>query len=179
MVPAGRVANIALNVFLIVAGTLTCADIVQRYATSKRVAARGDATRQAAQVPSPGSPVSVPGVEWNKTGRPTLVFGISTGCHFCSASAPFYKRLLTKTGAGLSMMAVAPEPVDQTRLYLNRLGIPISNVRQAALADVGIRGTPTLVVVDRSGRVIKSWRGFLTPERERQVLDFTSAIPGQ
>jgi hypothetical protein len=73
-------------------------------------------------------------------------------------------------------MALAPDPVEQTRFFLARLGVSIADVRQAPLASAGIRGTPTLVVVDRSGRVIRSWRGFLSPEGEQEVVTVASSL---
>ena len=72
------------------------------------------------------------------------------------------------------MVAVAPEPVDQTREYLKTLGVGINAVLQATLADVGIRGTPTLVFVNRSGVVKKVWRGELSSNLEQEVMDFVS-----
>jgi hypothetical protein len=37
-----------------------------------------------------GMKISLPGVDWSRSKR-TLVFALSTGCHFCSESAPFYQ----------------------------------------------------------------------------------------
>lgn len=32
----------------------------------------------------------VPGVDWNKDGQ-TLLLALSTGCHYCTESAPFFR----------------------------------------------------------------------------------------
>jgi hypothetical protein len=124
--------------------------------------------------PALGNRFALPGEDWGKSRNGTLVFGISTGCHFCTQSVPFYKRLLTLVGTGIATIAVAPEPVEQIRPYLSGLGVAISDLRQIHFADVGIRGTPTLIFVNRAGQVERVWRGALSDDREREVVDFVS-----
>src|SRR5262249_34264823 len=42
-----------------------------------------------------GKVISLPDTNWEKNGQ-TLVLALSTGCHFCTESAPFYKELVQK-----------------------------------------------------------------------------------
>jgi hypothetical protein len=164
-----RAASIALNALLIVTCGLTCADIVRSFIS------RRAASHLINRGPAQGVQFALPGEDWAKERTETLVFGISTHCHFCTESAPFYKRLLTSVGGGIGLVVIAPEPVEQTRLYLGQLGLDINDVRQIPIMQVGIQGTPTLVFVDRRGRVERAWTGSLSPDREQEVIQFASA----
>jgi hypothetical protein len=52
--------------------------------------------------------------------------------------------------------------------------IPVSDVRQAAFSTLRVAGTPTLLLVDRAGRVTRTWVGKLRPDAENDV--FAAAI---
>ena len=43
-------------------------------------------------------------------------------------------------------------------------------MRHSALRDIGVEGTPTLLLVDESGKVIASWVGKLGPDQEAAVF---------
>ena len=62
---------------------------------------------------------SLPGVDWGKNGR-TLVLAISTGCHFCTDSAPFFQRISKERPANTKLLAVLPQTADESRKYLRR-----------------------------------------------------------
>jgi hypothetical protein len=98
---------------------------------------------------------------------------LQAGCHFCSESAPFYQRLARETAqkSGVHLVAVLPQDVAEGSKYLNSLGVPIEDVRQAQLDALGVSGTPTLILIDGKGVVMKSWVGKLSGDREAEVLD--------
>ncbi|MBV9923669.1 MAG: hypothetical protein JOZ96_01410 [Acidobacteria bacterium] len=118
-----------------------------------------------------GVKLPVPGVEWG-AGERTLVMALSTGCHFCTDSAPFYQRLAQERAKNpnLRLVAVFPQAVAQGQEYLNRLGVSVDDVRQAQFAPLGVSGTPTLIVANREGLVEASWQGRLSGEKEAEVL---------
>jgi hypothetical protein len=119
-----------------------------------------------------GEQVPLKNVDWSANST-TLVFGLNTQCHFCTASAPFYKDLVTKVSRkkDLHLLAVLPQPEKESREYLGKLGVGIEDVREQNLASIPIGGTPTLLLVDARGRVTQSWVGKLTPESEAKVLE--------
>jgi hypothetical protein len=108
------------------------------------------------------------GVDWAKNHR-TLVIVISTACHFCKDSLPFYRKLDTPA-AGVKMVAVLPQPVTEARQYLDNAGVHVDDIRQIALSKIGVRATPTLLLVNDAGIVTDVWVGRLEPEKETQVL---------
>ena len=112
---------------------------------------------------------SLPGVDWGKNGR-TLVLAISTRCHFCTDSAPFFKRIYKERPKDLKLVAVLPQPVEESRKYLDGEGVHVDEVRQAAPESIGVAGTPTLLLVDARGKVSDVWRGKLQPDDEEKVI---------
>jgi thiol-disulfide isomerase/thioredoxin len=112
---------------------------------------------------------SLPGVDWAKNKR-TLVLAISTQCHFCTDSAPFFQRIQKETAKDVKMVAVLPQRVDDSRKYLEREGVQVDDVKQATLNTIGVSGTPTLLLVDDSGKVADAWQGKLQPDQEGAVL---------
>lgn len=117
-----------------------------------------------------GKAISLPDMDW-KSGNQTLVLVLSTGCHFCTESAPFYKGVIQKRNQwSTRLVAVLPQPVEAGRKYLSDLGITVDEVRQATPASLGVRGTPTLLLVNKDGVITSSWRGKLPPEKELEVM---------
>lgn len=113
------------------------------------------------------------GVDWAKNHR-TLVLAISTTCHFCKDSIPFYRKL-GATGT-VKMVAVLPQPVTEAQQYLGSAGVHIDEVKQIPLGNLGVRATPTLLLVNSDGVVTDVWTGQLQPDKETQVLN---AIAGK
>jgi hypothetical protein len=112
---------------------------------------------------------TLPGVDWGKNGR-TLVLAISTQCHFCPESAPFFRTVVAKARKGIKIVAVLPQPVDAARNYLNGEGVHVDQIEQADLNRIGVRGTPTTLLVNSSGTVTNMWVGRLEPTEQGQAL---------
>ncbi len=111
----------------------------------------------------------LPGVDWRKNGR-TLVLALSTQCHFCTDSAPFLRRVQQEAGKKVKLVAVLPQPVAEGEQYLTGEGVHVDQVRQAPLGTIGVRGTPTMLLVNGSGTVMKVWTGKVQTGQEDQVL---------
>ena len=121
--------------------------------------------------PIAGTNVALPGFDWSGSNK-TVVLALSSKCHFCSESAPFYQRLNDEVAQlrDARLIAVFPQEVDEAKQYLSALGVKIEDVRNASLNSIGVNGTPTLVIIDSKGRIEQSWVGKLSPEREAEVI---------
>jgi hypothetical protein len=119
-----------------------------------------------------GSSLSLPSITWASSDR-TLVLILQKGCHFCSESAPFYRRIVHETSGrtDLRLLAVLPQDVNEAKEYLNDLDVRIEEVKQAYLGGIGVSGTPTLVLVDNTGTVTNLWEGKLAAPVESAVLN--------
>ena len=118
-----------------------------------------------------GIKVSLPGVDWSNNNQ-TLLLVLQKGCHFCTESAAFYQRIVRETeGRGsIHLIAVLPQTPDESRKYLDELGVAIEEVKQAQLGSIGVHGTPTLILVNNQGVVTTSWVGKLSADGEAEVL---------
>lgn len=111
----------------------------------------------------------LPDTDWRKDGR-TLILAISTQCHFCKDSAPFYRTLSAQAGKNVEIIAVLPESTGTTEEYLRDEGVRVDHVEQLTLGRIGVIGTPTLILADAAGVVRNVWVGELQPAQQRQVL---------
>lgn len=163
------------NIAIIIVAVLLGGVLVKRYLLPQAESPQAQARIQ------PGTKLSVPGVEWDKNER-TLLLVLSTSCHFCTESSPFYQRLAQEKArkGGVGLVAVLPQSVDESQKYLNGLGVSVDDIKQAGLDAVQVRGTPTLILADRTGAVVESWVGKLPAEAEAEVFArFLSGRPGE
>lgn len=157
------VANLAIiAIALLLALVLIKTYFVPRALTDSRTDLASIAIR-------PGSKINLTGEDWAKNGR-TLLLGLSTTCHFCSDSAPFYQRLVQKNPK-IRLVAVLPQTIDEGRKYLLGLGVSIDDVKQVSFDSIGITGTPTLILVNDTGTVTDVWQGKLMADEELKVLN--------
>jgi len=118
-----------------------------------------------------GASVPLKGIDWAATSS-TLVMGMSTQCHFCTDSAPFYKDLVSRVSPEkVHLLAILPQSPNESRRYLNNLGVNISDVRQVSLPTIPISGTPTLLLVNGKGKVTRTWQGKLSPTQQTEVFE--------
>jgi hypothetical protein len=141
------------------------------------LAATPSATANSAVPASPqrqnliGKSVPLQGIDWQSNGA-TLVMYISTGCHFCQESTPFYQKLSADNVRGkMKLIAVMPQSVDESTKYLQEHGIIVDQVMSASLRSIGVSSTPTLMIVSDKGIVSDFWRGKLDDSRQNEVLD--------
>ena len=97
---------------------------------------------------------------------------ISTHCHFCVDSAPFYRQVADAqhghlTEVALSVLSV--ESAGEMKEFLLKEHIAVDRVYQVP-SSIGLRGTPTLLIVDANGIVQRAFVGVLDESRQHEVL---------
>jgi hypothetical protein len=160
-------ANVAIILVALVAGSV----LIKRHFLGGPPHA-AEPTPAPGKQPIVGTRLNLEGVDWTKS-KQTLLLALAKGCHFCSESAPFYRKLAEETSgrSDVRLIALFPrETTSEARTYLDELGVSVSEIKQATLDAIGARGTPTLVLADSGGRVIDSWTGRLTDEKEVELL---------
>jgi hypothetical protein len=146
---------------------LLAVDISQRRARSAGVSS---------DVLEIGSVVSDPNLSFGST-ELTLLVGLSSSCRFCTESMPALRLLSDyaerRGGEHMRVLAVGYEPAPVLARYLEENGLTTFRSmgidREAAIAPVAKR-TPSLVAVDRGGKVLASWSGRMTTAQMDQVL---------
>jgi len=104
----------------------------------------------------------------------TLVLVLSTKCSYCQESLPFYKRLLGERQTGgqrMRMVAVFPNPKTEVDQYKHQNQLEIESVTALNYGILNVTGTPTLILVDSTGRVLDFWVGTLSKDDEQQVIE--------
>ncbi len=116
-----------------------------------------------------GTQISLPDVRWSDSPA-NLVMALAVGCHYCQESAGFYRNLIAaNANNAFRPIAVLPQQVSQSKEYLRAQGIGVTDVLQGSLSDLGVTGTPTLILVSGSGRVESAWVGKLSTQQEADV----------
>jgi thioredoxin-related protein len=113
------------------------------------------------------------GWDWAVHDR-TLVLSLRKGCHFCEDSAPFYQRLLTeqkRDGSSTAIVAAFPDATDAVKEVVQTEGLEVQALAGVPPEKLNVSGTPTLLLVDRSGTVLKAWIGILSPKEELEVMN--------
>lgn len=117
--------ELAANLAILVVACLLATVLAKNYLLAKPfdpVASRSNAVSQPLRE-SPikiGVKLSSAEMEFAGPGQ-TLILAISSTCHFCTESAPFYKKL-GQSKRNIRLVAVLPQPVEDGRKYLDRLG---------------------------------------------------------
>ena len=115
-----------------------------------------------------GTTVHLSGVDFAQQGK-TLLIAISTTCHFCRDSEPFYRQLAKAGNFKTHLVAVLPQPQSDAESYVHSSIAPSLQVVSASLDTMGVSGTPTLLLVDGHGKVEKAWVGKLDDAGQKQV----------
>src|ERR1051326_954748 len=116
-------ANISIIAVAVLLSVVLVKHYLQGEAQTRAAAPQPGAALNAQPDIAAGVKLSLPNVNWAGSNR-TLLLVLSSGCHFCSESAGFYKRLgeMRASRSDLRMVAVLPQEVGQGEAYLNRLG---------------------------------------------------------
>lgn len=170
--------EILANVAVVITSVVLCSVLVKKYffSSTKQEASVGAVQSKSpassgSQRPSiqAGTKISLAGIYWSQSNR-TLLLALSTTCHFCSESVPFYQELERQRTKGVRLVAVLPQPVNAAKNYLDKLGVRVDCVVQASLGSVGVSGTPTLLLIDHDGAVTDSWVGKLSDSEAERIV---------
>ena len=120
-----------------------------------------------------GKAFPVRGADWQSSKLSMVVF-LSSSCHFCEASVPFYSRLLSDHRRGdrrtVPVVAVSAEPKEDLGRHFTAEHLDFDQIYQIPLPNDLLRGTPTLMVVDEYGIIRRAVVGQLPPSREEEFL---------
>jgi hypothetical protein len=157
------------NIAIIIVASMLATVLVKSYLF--RFPSLGISAKENVNQPVNGTKLPLADIDWKQSNQ-TLLLAISSTCHFCTDSAPFYRRVVqTMGGTGTRIVAVLPQSIQEGKEYLKRLGVSVDEIRQVNLNSIGVQGTPTLLLVDNSGVVKNSWFGKLPVDQEESVIN--------
>ena len=161
-----KILNRTVNVAIIIVSIVFAGVVIHRYLVTNNAY-----PALAAEIPV-GKKLDLPGTNWEANGH-TVVVALRKGCRFCDESASFYQRLNRDISGrkDISIIAVLPDTVENSREHLNKLEVPFSEIKEAHLKSVKVSATPALLLVDKTGTVIAGWIGKLSSEKEQEVIE--------
>jgi hypothetical protein len=154
--------ELTANILIIVVAVMLGGVIVQRYFFAPK--------KPEPIQPTIGAKINLPEVDFAAQSK-NLILVLQKGCHFCTESAPFYKRLLESTqNKNVKLIAVLPGSPEESAAYLNQLGIDNLEIKQSPMDSLQTSGTPTLILTDEKGEITNFWVGKLPAEKENEVI---------
>ena len=136
--------------------------------TSKRQALGSEEVGLVGQTLAP-----LPGYRWSSYPK-TLVIAIRRGCPFCDASLPFYRQLGEQEKSNVlraHVLVVMPNDASSGSSLLKKDDVEVQGIFGQELDALKVSGTPTVLLLDSSGRIERAWIGQLTPRGEKEVMN--------
>jgi thiol-disulfide isomerase/thioredoxin len=158
----GRLAR-AANMILLAALAVTVT-----IAAWPRLTAAMGWHRTPAPVYSTGSTIDTP-VAWHEQSKFTLVLFARSSCSACRTAQPFLKHLVSNLRGRTAVVLVTTgkeEAADAE--YALGLGLDAGAVKVAP-EGLRVRATPTLVLVNNRGRVLGSWEGVGSENKQADI----------
>lgn len=105
-----------------------------------------------------------------------LVVALSPTCHFCNESMPFYKQLIDQRNQKSSpVKVIAAVPAEQAKAEESKkfaeAGTQPDNMVHMDFSSIKVPGTPTILLVDNSGKVLDVWVGKQDEKGEKDILE--------
>ena len=132
-------------------------------------------TRAMGMTPPPPEPAYRPGQtidtpeDWAQHADKTLVLFAQSACGACQKAKPFFKQLFADL-KGRAAVVLSSHGTDRKQEDRDRdeLGLSAEEIRVTP-AGVRVRATPTLVLIDRSGKILAAWEG-VGPEPQQKII---------
>lgn len=156
----------AANAMVILVGLVMVCVFVRNYGFWGRVTSPSEHEIQ------PGTQLTIRGVDWNRSDR-TLVLALRKGCRYCEESMAFYRQLVGMQRAGqfkADIVAVLPNDANSAHDFMESSGLSVTTVPKTPLESIQVQGTPTVILVDRGGHVVRSWVGVLSEGRKQEIV---------
>jgi hypothetical protein len=115
----------------------------------------------------------LPGYSWSSYPK-TLVIAIRRGCPYCDASMPFYKQLGEQEKSNVlraHVLVVMPNDEASGSRFLSKDDVEVQGIFGQELDALNVSGTPTVLLLDSSGRIEREWIGQLSPRAEKEVMN--------
>jgi hypothetical protein len=113
------------------------------------------------------------GVSYAAADRSLLLF-VNSACGYCTDSMPFYSTLAGKRNerhSQVALIALSKENQQDLEFYLASHRVAVDRALSVrGRSDLKFMATPTLVLINRAGQVLRVWMGALPPDKQREVL---------
>lgn len=105
----------------------------------------------------------------------TIIVVLDRNCRFCKQQTSFYRRLAESSRAqNVKLIFAFPHNLNDGIDYLKAEQIVATDVIRIRMKSLDVRGTPTLLLLNREGKILAKWAGELS----RPVEDYVVSILG-
>jgi len=164
-------ANIAFIMVVLILGSL----LIRKYYLTPSV--NSPTNKTSSKSIAVGTIIAIPEIDWSAS-RQTLLLAIQSDCPYCELSVPFYQKLSKELKAqDVSLVILVPDSTPDGNAYAEGLGLSFDSLQRVQFDGIGIKKTPTLVLVDGRGEVQRVWAGRLSPNREVEMLGYLKGDP--
>jgi thioredoxin-related protein len=106
-----------------------------------------------------------------QTKKPTLIIAMQVGCHWCEASAGFYRELMSADiNEAFRLIIIFPQGTADSQAFLSKIGLSRVDVRQADFDKIHVLATPTLILTDPRGTIVSDWVGYQDPSKQNDIF---------
>ena len=126
------------NVAIIVAALVFSATVVREKWLAQRVPTPTAQTDSRLR----GTDLHISGVKWDNADK-TLVMALSTQCHFCQESVPFYKELTAAPAVKskrVMVLTIFPQPQDEAESFVKASEIRADRVLSMPVTGICANG---------------------------------------
>jgi hypothetical protein len=119
-----------------------------------------------------GRQLHLQAIDFSSAARTLLIFS-SSSCQYCVDSLGFYRSLLTETSSmpdATPIVMLSAEPIETFRLFVKRNRMNPSQIVSMNPSELNVRIVPTILIVDRSGRVTRVWVGQESKATQSAIL---------
>jgi rhodanese-related sulfurtransferase/predicted DCC family thiol-disulfide oxidoreductase YuxK len=153
--------NFAVNVAMLVA-LATFAFCIARYTMSRYQFSEALLTAD--------NVVHLEGVDLSKSEQNIVVF-LDKSCKFCNLDVPFYQRLAKESQThDVNLIVAFPHDLREGQQYLAENQIGPDKVVRLHFNQLGVQGTPTIMILNRRGGIIAKWSGELSAPLEDYIV---------
>ncbi len=102
-----------------------------------------------------------------------LLVALNVNCRYCEEGVPFYNRLFETQQASksqIALFAVFPNSEEDVRAYADQKHLKIPFMSDMDFRKLSVTGTPTVILIDRAGKVQNFWVGKLSPYDEDEIM---------
>jgi hypothetical protein len=110
------------------------------------------------------------------SGTRAVVFCLSTACGACDSHAPVFRDIVSRVhdeSPEVQVLAAFPQPRSEAEAYITKYGLPHPALGSADFSSLGVRVTPTALVIDDQGRISAVLRGKAQITLDRVVRALT------
>jgi hypothetical protein len=118
-----------------------------------------------------GREVKLPGADWQSAPM-SVVLQISSTCHFCNESMPFYRQMMAARQSAAAKVPVIVASADAVAVMQKHLAdqqVSVDKVLHSRLEGFGSI-TPTVYIVDSKGLVKRVFVGELDSSGQKELL---------